>query len=245
MWAKRLDLFKDPAQSINESGTCSALNRRRDFIELAGIYSLILVMIWTPRPWQWGLWILTAVCVSGVIAISFDGWRTMGICTDNLCRSLWAVALAIVLAIISVGVAGRLHTLQLPRTPELFIRHYGLYAVWATVQQLILQCFFLSRAIRLIPNATAAAALSAVLFAAAHLPNPLLTLITLVFGLASCLFFLHYRNLFPLAVAHAILGTAIAVTIPQEIDHNMRVGLGYLTWVNQPIVSETVMLPNP
>lgn len=169
----------------------------------------------------------------------------MGLCTENLCRSLWAVALASALATASVVIAVHLHTLQLPRSPELFLRHYGLYAVWAGLQQIILQCFFLSRAIRLIPNATAAAALSAALFAVAHLPNPVLTLITLVFGLAACLFFLRYRNLWPLVIAHAILGTAIAVTIPQEIDHNMRVGIGYLTWVNQPIVSETVMLPNP
>ena len=70
-------------------------------------------------------------------------------------------------------------------------------------------------------------------------------MITLAFGQASCLFFLHYPNFLPLAAAHAILGTAIAVTLPREIDHNMRGGTGYLTWVNQPIVSETVMLPNP
>jgi hypothetical protein len=245
MWAKRLYLFRNPAQPIDRSSPYGLPTRRRDFIELAGIFSLILLVIWTPRPWQWALWALAGVCITSVIAISFDGWRTMGICTDNLRRSLWAVALAAVLAMVSVGVAGRLHTLQLPRSPELFIRHYGLYAVWAAVQQLILQCFFLSRSIRLVPNGTAAAALSAALFAVAHLPNPVLTLITLVFGLASCLFFLHYRNLFPLAMAHAILGTAIAVTIPQEIDHNMRVGISYLEWVNQPMVSETVLLPNP
>jgi membrane protease YdiL (CAAX protease family) len=77
------------------------------------------------------------------------------------------------------------------------------------------------------------------------LPNPLLTLITLVFGLASCLFFLRYRNLWPLAVAHAILGIAIAITIPGPIDHNMRVGIGYLTWVDRPIISESLPLPRP
>jgi membrane protease YdiL (CAAX protease family) len=79
----------------------------------------------------------------------------------------------------------------------------------------------------------------------AHLPNPVLTVITLVCGLASCLFFLRYRNLWPLAVAHAILGIAIAITIPSSIDHNMRVGISYLTWVEQPILSEAVPLPKP
>jgi membrane protease YdiL (CAAX protease family) len=99
--------------------------------------------------------------------------------------------------------------------------------------------------VRLIPNTTAAAGLSASLFAVAHLPNPVLTVITLICGLASCLFFLRYRNLWPLAMAHAILGIAIAITVPGNIDHNMRVGISYLTWVDRPIISESVPFPRP
>jgi hypothetical protein len=245
MWANWLCIYRDRAQSIEGSESCSARTRRRDLIELAGIYSLILLVIWTPRPWQWGLWAFAVVCIASVITLSFDGWRTMGICTDNLCPSLWAVALATGVAVISVAIAVRLHTLRLPSSPQLFIWHYGWYAIWAGLQQLILQCFFLSRSLRLIPNATVAAALSASLFAIAHLPNPVLTIITLVCGLASCLFFLHYRNLWPLAMAHAILGIAIAITIPVSLDHNMRVGIGYLTWVDRPIISESVPPPKP
>jgi len=234
------------ARSIDKSGRCSSSRtRRRDFIELTGIYSLILLVIWTPRPLQWALWIVASVCIIAVIGFSFDGWRTMGICTDNLVRSLWAVALAGAVALLSVTVAARLHTLRLPTSPLLFIRHYGWYAVWAGLQQLILQCFFLSRSLRLIPNATAAAVLSAMLFAAAHLPNPVLTVITLVCGLAACLFFLRYRNLWPLAIAHAILGIAIAITIPGHVDHNMRVGISYWTWVDRPIISETLPFTKP
>jgi hypothetical protein len=212
---------------------------------LAGIYSLILFVIWTPRPWQWGLWGVAAVCIIGIIVLSFNGWKAMGICTENLGKSLWAVALSGVVALLAVAVAGRFHTLRLPHSPYLFVRHYAWYAIWAGLQQLMLQCFFLARSVRLIPNATAAAGLSAGLFAVAHLPNPVLTLITLVCGQASCLFFLRYRNLWPLAVAHAILGIAIAITIPGSIDHNMRVGISYLTWVDRPIISESVPLPKP
>jgi membrane protease YdiL (CAAX protease family) len=191
------------------------------------------------------MWAVAFVCIIAVIALSFDGFRTMGICTENLWRSLWAVALAGAVALLSVALAARLHTLQLPESPLVFIRHYGWYAVWAGLQQLILQCFFLSRSLRLIPNATAAACLSAMMFAVAHLPNPVLTVITLVCGLAACFFFLHYRNLWPLAIAHAILGIAIAITIPGHVDHNMRVGISYWTWVDRPIVSEALPLTKP
>jgi len=215
-------------------------SRRRDFIELVGIYGLILLGIWTPRPWQEPLWGLATISLIAVIAVSYEGMRPMGLSTANLVKSLWAVALAMMVAVFAMAIASRMHTLQLASSPRWALQHYGSYAIWAGVQQLILQCFILSRSLRLLGNATAAAAVSAGLFAVAHLPNPLLTLITLVCGLASCLFFLHYKNLWPLAMAHAILGTAIAITIPGSLDHNMMVGIGYVTWADRAVLNSAV-----
>ena len=42
--------------------------------------------------------------------------------------------------------------------------------------------------------------------------------------------FLHYRNLFTLGIAHAILGVCVAISVPATVQHNMRVGLGYLKY---------------
>ena len=64
----------------------------------------------------------------------------------------------------------------------------------------------------------------------AHLPNPLLTVAALFWGIASCALFLRYHDLYSLAVAHAILGLCILVTIPDSVHHQMRVGLGYLQY---------------
>jgi hypothetical protein len=235
--------MKGPGTSAAERAKCRIRTRRRDLLELGGIYALILVVIWTPRPWQAALWVVAAATLTYIAYLSFEGLRPMGLCTANLVRSLWAVAFAMAVSMIAVVLAGRLHTLHMPETPWLFLRRYGLYVLWAAVQQIILQWFFLSRSLRLMNDATAAAAVTAGLFAVAHLPNPVLTLITLVFGLASCFFFLHYRNLVPLAIAHAILGIAIAVTIPNAINHNMRVGIGYLTYVEKPIASHVLTKP--
>lgn len=244
MWANKvIENKRAPSSDI-----CSAQptrTRRRDLFELLGIYGLILVVIWTPRPWQIPMWAFASVTIIAVIAVSYEGLKAMGICTENLRRSLWGVGLSLGVAITAVYLAGRMHTLHFPSTPASAVRHFGLYALWAAIQQLILQCFFLSRSMRLLSNATAAATLSAVLFAVAHLPNPILTVITLVCGLASCLFFLRYRNLLPLAVAHAILGICIAVTIPGQLDHNMRVGISYLTYVDHAVLSQRVGSPKP
>jgi membrane protease YdiL (CAAX protease family) len=230
-------------ETIAEASTSSTRARawRRDLFELGGIYALILIVIWTPHPWQAVLWVIAALTIFYFARLSFEGFRPMGLCTANLVRSLWAVAFAMVLSVAAVLLAVRMHTLHVPETPLLFVRHYGPYVMWAAIQQIILQWFFLARSLRLLSDASSAAALTAGLFAVAHLPNPILTLITLFFGLASCYFYLYYRNLVPLALAHAILGISIGITIPGSIDHNMRVGISYLTYVDKTVLTKTAL----
>jgi len=221
----------------------SVMRRLRDLVELVGIQSLILLVIWTSGRLQLVLSAVATVTIATLIVRPSSGWRTLGLCTRNLGRSSWAVGAALAAALVLLVAAERLHTLCLPLSPEQFLSHYGGYALWAALQQLILQGLFLSRAMRLFSNATAAAALSAGMFAIAHLPNPILVAVTLICGLASCLFFLRYRNLWPLVLAHAILGAAIAVAVPGTLDHNMRVGIAYWSWVDRPVVSESLPLP--
>lgn len=147
MWADGT-LFKG-AHPIDESSCSKAQSRRRDFLELSGIYALILLVIWTPRPYQKLLWCVATVIAVWVIAISFEGFRPMGLCTANLRRSLWCVGLAAALALAAVALAGRLHTLHTPSTLASSIWHYIGYALWATVQEIMLQCFFVVRSLRL------------------------------------------------------------------------------------------------
>jgi hypothetical protein len=208
----------------------SARSKRRDILELAIPYVLILFVCWTPRPWQRLLWVVAAASLVAITCVSFDGRKAMGLRATNFFRSFWVVGAALAAAAVAVVVAARLHTLHVPASPVLFVETYWGYALWAGVQQFLLQCFFLARLRRLLPSARLAAAMAAVIFALAHLPSPILVSVTLLWGFAACLLFLRYRNLYTLALAHAILGITIAITVPGPVDHNMRVGLGYLTY---------------
>lgn len=198
--------------------------------ELAVGYGLILAVIWTPRPVQSWLYWTALAWVALSISRSFPGWKAMGFSISGFWRSLWIVGLALLLAGVAAVVASRLHTLHHPGGAVAWVRSFGGYAVWALVQQLLLQGYFLLRLLRLVPNANFAAILAATIFALAHLPNPILTPVTLLWGLAACFVFLRFRNLWTLAMAHAIFGICLAVTIPAPVLHNMRVGLGYLTY---------------
>lgn len=205
-------------------------SRRRDITEIIIAFGLILMVIWTPRPWQQMLWWAAVVAIAAIIVVSFDGLRAMGLRAGNFFRSFWVVGAALAISGLTVLIASRLHTLRHPENTRLLVEAFWLYAIWSGVQQFLLQCFFLSRLLRLLPSARQAAFAAAALFAIAHLPNPILSVLTIVWGTLACLIFLHYRNLYPLAIAHAILGITIALAVPGHVDHNMRVGLGYLRY---------------
>lgn len=204
--------------------------KQRDLLELAVGYGLILLVIWTPNPWQslfyWSAiaWVLVVTCVS------FDGWNSMGFRASGFLRSLWVVGAALLVAAVAVAFAARFHTLHQPHGAILFIKRFWGYGIWALLQQFLLQDFFLLRLLRLAPGKMSAVVAATGLFVLAHLPNPVLTPLTLIWGFAACWLFLEYRNIYNLALAHAIFGICIAITVPGPVDHNMRVGLGYLTY---------------
>jgi len=223
----------------------TAPGHARIVAEIAIAWGLIMAVIWTPRPIQRYLWIVAAITVVAIVYASFEGVKAMGLRIGNLQRSLWIVLAALLLSVTGIFVAARFGTLRLPNGVAAFIATYCAYSIWSGVQQFLLQGFFLVRFLRIMPNPYYAAFTAASLFAVAHLPNPILAPVTLLWGFAACLLFLRYRNLYPLAIAHAILGITVAMTIPGHVDHNMRVGLGYLTYGHRhsPYVSYLLSKP--
>jgi membrane protease YdiL (CAAX protease family) len=98
--------------------------------------------------------------------------------------------------------------------------------IWAVGQQFLLQSYFYVRFEQLF-GGQAAVVVSSVLFALLHLPNLPLTGLTLAGGLFFTEMFRTYRSLHPLAIAHALMGIAIAYSFPDSLMHHMRVGLSY------------------
>ena len=94
----------------------------------------------------------------------------------------------------------------------------------------------LVRSLWILPSENAAVGVSAVLFAAAHLPNLPLTAAALVWGAISCALFLRYHNLYTLGLAQGLLGLCFAICIPDALHHHLRVGLGYLRYQGTPLI---------
>ena len=99
---------------------------------------------------------------------------------------------------------------------------------WGLGQQVALQTVFL-------PEATAAVGrpagivLAAALFAALHLPNPLLSVATLLGALAWCWMYDRHRNVLPLALSHALLTLVLRCAFDEATTGHLRVGAAYLS----------------
>ncbi len=218
-----------PAASGAHAERASA-GRLRALLDILVCYGLILLVIWTPRPMQrWFYWTAIAWVVLST-CLSFAGWRALGFRVAGFRRSLWVVGLALAITACAVALAARMHTLHEPHGTMQWVRSFAGYAVWSLMQQFLLQGYFLLRLQRLLPGRGWAVITAAGLFAAAHLPNPILTPMTFFWGIAAGFVFLRFRSIYPLALAHAIFGICIAITIPGPVVRNMRVGLGYLTY---------------
>lgn len=211
------------------SATGSAL-RLRAFVELSIGFALILLALWSDKFWQLllgsgvFLWILFATLSTR------PGAAELGLRISGMRRSLWIVAVATIATAGGVWISIRMHAFHA------VFRNYAVewgflaYIVWALIQQFVLQDFFLQRLLRIFRTRTVAVLVAGLLFALAHIPNPLLVVATVIWGIAACALFLRYRNLYALGLAHAIFGMCLAVCVPNTVHHQMRVGIGYLRW---------------
>lgn len=200
----------------------------RDLLELVLGYGLILGVIWMPEAPQRTSSLLVLIVTLAVILARLPSRDELGLGWRGFLPSLWIFPAAVVVALISVLVAKRLGTLHPLFNSD--IRHIAGYILWTLYQQVLLNDYFLARLTRLLGNGSAAVSAAAVMFAAAHLPSPWLTLATLLWGAITCALFRRYRNLYTLGLAQGLLGLCFAVCVPDALHHHLRVGLGYLRY---------------
>jgi hypothetical protein len=201
-------------------------HRRRDLLEIAIVFACIMVAVWTP-PGKWNSFfsIVASACVVAFAIAGRRGARELG-----LKRPLAGVGSILLVGAILCGAvaliglplrfAGPGWNVPLSRSWQ--------YAIWALEQQFILQSIFFVRLEAMLGSRRAVFA-AATLFALAHIPSPVLTVLAFCGGIVFCELFRRWRNLYPLGIIHGALGLTIAASLPDHWLHHMRVGIGYLT----------------
>jgi membrane protease YdiL (CAAX protease family) len=224
------------ALPVHENRATPVAVRRVDsraLVELSIGFVLVLSTLWSYGAAQWGLGLVALCWMIFATLRARPTAAQLGLAVTGLRRALWIVAVALIAGVMGVWLSVRLHTFH-----AVFHNHavewgFLAYMVWALVQQFMLQDFFLARLLRIAPTRALAVVSAGLLFAVAHVPNPLLVAATVVWGIVASALFMRYRNLYVLAVAHAIFGMCLVVTVPNTLHHHMRVGLGYLRWHGQ------------
>ncbi len=196
-------------------------------IQVGLVFVLIIVAVWTPQGRVNAIAsILAAACILWFSARGRYSVRELGLAQPGSGAAVMLVlGLCMMAAMVIAGLA--IHRLG-PAQPAPWRRAWQ-YAFWALQQEFILQSFFYVRMESLLGSRRAVWS-AALLFSAAHLPSPVLTVLSLLGGLLFCEMFRRYRNIFPLGLVHAALGLTIAASFPDSLLHHMRVGLGYLSY---------------
>jgi len=200
------------------------------WFQLIVVYVFMECALWSSRVESRNKWVfITAITVLVFVLVDRPSLKRMGLGFPTRFGASLVLAVSFATAVF-LGVVVRWAGGQAPANPMWPSLHLTWqYVAWALIQEFMLQSFFFTRCEELF-GSSSAVWVAATLFAAAHLPSPILTTFTLAGGLFFCEMFRRYRSIYPIGIVHAVLGLTIAVTMPDSLLHHMRVGIGYLRY---------------
>src|SRR4051812_28524612 len=193
-------------------------------------YALLEWALWSTRPMQ------------QVASVAFLAWiivttvtqrrklRELGLGIDGFAGASIAIPIALLAAALILVGAWLLGTLR-PITDPHPLPHALTYALWATIQEFLLNSYFYLTLKEVLRTPRRAAVGAVLLFTLAHIPNPVLLAGTLLASIFFVTMFRRYRNIYPLGIAHAILGLTLPLAFPDVVLRHMRVGIGYYHFV--------------
>jgi Type II CAAX prenyl endopeptidase Rce1-like len=190
--------------------------------------AFILWFIWRLQFTARWTWLIFIIWIVASFLVRRDTPKTLGWRADNLGRATKQSSIAFGLmaaALVAIGFVLGQHA-QLP--PNLVSwRRLWTYFAFCLLQQVALNSLVHNRMLSLIRNEYVAAGLTGAIFAACHWPNPVLVPLTLVGGAVMAWLFGRVRNIIPLAMGQAILGSIVWWAFPVAWHHHLRVGPGY------------------
>jgi len=195
-------------------------------VEVLAVFAGVVAFIWRL---QFTFPDFAMILLAFIVVTFFvhrDRFKDLGFGSAGLVKGLRILALPTVIGAALLIVAA---------IPTHFIQARPLsglakYFAWALLQQFALQSFFGNRLLLILKDPNRAAWMNGALFAAVHIPNPVLVPVTFVGGYFLTRVFFSTRNIVPLAVSHAIIGSLLAVALPVAWHHGLRVGPGYYGW---------------
>jgi membrane protease YdiL (CAAX protease family) len=135
----------------------------------------------------------------------------------------WAIALTVPLGAALWFIGHARGTAPVRSSPLL---EFLYVLVWGGSQQFVLQTVVLRESQSVARRG--AVLLASAIFAALHLPNPFLVIVTFIGGLAWCRIYARHPHIVPLALSHAVATVIILLSFDPVITGGLRTGWRYL-----------------
>jgi len=200
-------------------------------IETLGLAGYIAWYIWQLQISRPNSWIVFPVWLILSLVLHRDTSKTLGWRADNLWPATRQGLGILAAFVISTCVAG-LFLGAYHRPPARLTESWRFLAYFAfcLVQQVALNSYLTNRLLYSLADPRWAALLAGAIFAGLHWPNPVLVPLTFIGGAAMSWLFARERNIIPLTVGQALLGTLVWWVFPVAWHHGMRVGPGYYSF---------------
>lgn len=206
-------------------------SRVQRWLSIADVTLLPAFIIWfiwrlqfTAR-WTWVIFVLWLVAS---FLIHRDTPKTLGWRADNLWQASKQALIVFGAMIAGLAIAGLMLGASKQLPPNLISwNRLWTYFAFCLLQQVAINSLVHNRMLFLVQNQWIAAALTGAVFAACHWPNPVLVPLTFIAGAAMAWMFGRVRNIIPLAIGQAILGSLVWWAFPVAWHHHLRVGPGY------------------
>ena len=197
-------------------------------LEAGTVFSLLLSYIWFFQARVHWSWIILLALVIASHAVRGETPTTLGLRRAGFKDCARRFAIPVLLVAVTATTLGFLFDTVRHVAPWRVAGVLAGYIVWALFQQYLLNGYFVNRihASFHARHEFIVALIGGALFAAAHTPNMLLMVVTLIGGTVAAVAYLRHRNLFFLAFAHALIGTLIWFVVPDTVSHHLRVGPG-------------------
>ena len=193
--------------------------------EALGFTAAVAVYIWFLRTqWYWSVLVLVALVLASFI------WHSETLYSLGLTGSAAVGAVAVWRWWLATCIVAVVILAWMRATPGHLISRWFVYLSWCILQQFLYQNMVYRRLRAALGSSWRTSMCAGALFAAVHVPNPILVPATLLWGTVSTRMFDSQPSIPSLALWQALLSTLLYWLTPIELSRQFRVGPGYWTW---------------
>ncbi len=200
--------------------------RKLALLEPLLLFGLIMAYIWKLRAVHPASWIAIPAVMIFSHLLRRESPRSLGFQLRNLAGALYELGpMPILIAIVWLSAGLLLGTIRRIGFVDILFA-LAAYLPWGLGQEYALNGYFLNRFDAALSK-RAASFLAALLFCAAHAPNPFLMAVTLPLSWCATRLYRRTCNLYLLGMVHAMVGLLLFLVVPDAISRHLRVGPGW------------------